>query len=354
MNCSNCGLIIADESLGYCVECGETFGVSPDGGQDADEGWQPQPSVWERVEQVLAPVRAGAGQVGDVFVNLLENPALYGQLPGGSLTFLGLGLVGLALLLSCAPFVSGIGWLGSGVMLGWGVLVGLREWREVSEAPTRDEGRFVDAYPAALDSLPGSLWRPGLVLAFTLVTCAYALLMVGYGPVSLLWMLAAGVLGYEQGRRFFFLLPRDEELRAEAEATLPGLHRWTVLGVVLCSFSLLLPWVRAFGHVPSLSGGELPLAVLTQTVLLGLGCYAVKHRGLGGLHPMFLILMALWLSMWLVLMNNVYSPGPWVYLFGVLAIDAAIARHLIPARPKPEEAPPASDEEPPPDLDYQG
>jgi len=361
MNCSNCGQVVADESLGFCMECGEAFNASAGQGADEDnpdayaEGYsdsewrEPRPSVWDTLSRVLAPVRSVAGQLGDVFVNILESPSLYGQMPGGSLTFLGLGLVGLALLFSVVPFIEGIGGLGSWVMFGWGVLVLLSEWREVSEAPPR-EGRFVEAYPAVIEKLPREVWHPGVIQAYALVTCAYALRMVGYGPISLLWLLAAGVLGYEQGRRFFYLLPQDEAALASS-AEHPGLHRWVVPGVVVGALSLLLPWGRMSGLSTSVYGVDLPLSVLTLSCLLLLGCYAVKHQGLGGLHPMVLILVAVWLALWLVLMNNVYSPGSWVYLVGVLLLDTAIVRHLIPVRSRPEEAP---QEEPPPDLDYQG
>ena len=92
------------------MECGEAFGASASPGSEEDDPdahaageWQePPPSVWEGVARVLAPARAMLGQLGDVFVNILENPALYGQMPGGSLSFLGLGFIALALLLSMA------------------------------------------------------------------------------------------------------------------------------------------------------------------------------------------------------------------------------------------------------------
>ena len=308
MNCSNCGQVIADESLGFCMECGEAFGT-PEGQEapayaDSEEGaypeygdgegqeaWSPpRPSPWEVLARVLAPVRAAVAQVGGVFADFLENPALTGQMPGGSLTFLGLGLVGLALLASWVPLVQGIGWQASGVMLVGGVLVGVSEWRETSEAPPR-EGRFVNAFPAWLDGLPQALWQPGLIQAYALLTCVFALKMVGYGPLALVWLLAAGVLGYEQGRRFFFLLEQDEPA-LEASLAQPSLHRWVVLGVTVCTVAMLLPWERTRTFDPSILGGDLPLAPLTQFMLLLLGCYAVKHQGLGGVHPLVLVLSA--------------------------------------------------------------
>src|SRR6218665_2541119 len=110
MNCSNCGQVVADESLGFCMECGEAFNASAGQGADEDnpdayaEGYsdsewrEPRPSVSDTPSRVLARVPSAADQPGDVSVTFRESPSLYGQMPGGSLTFLGLGLVGLALL----------------------------------------------------------------------------------------------------------------------------------------------------------------------------------------------------------------------------------------------------------------
>jgi hypothetical protein len=376
MSCSNCGHAIDDDSLDFCVECGEPLNVqtdedgareessderytadeegpsateddNPDDSAPNYEEWaRPAPveSWGDRVSQALGPMLAAVTQVGGTFQALLDEPRFRAHLPGGSLTLPGVGLVGLGLVFSVAPFIPGIGEVGSLVMLGWGALAAVNEWRQVHEAPEY-EGRPVPPLPPVLANLPRETWHPAIGQTFALLSCTYGLLMMGYGPISWVWLLAGGVLGYDQGRRYFVPSEDSEGLAGNA----PGLalHPWVVGGVVLCSFSLLLPWTRGSTLVSGVSGGEQPLAVLTQFTLLLLACSAVKHRGLGGVHPFFLILMTVWLSLWFFLMKSSYSAGPWVFLLGVLMLDIVVARHLIPRR-APEAKASASD------LDFQG
>lgn len=387
MNCSNCKAAIVDESLGFCTECGESFGVianahggvgelepEADGGYDdggyADEGyanegyanegydegqgWQdapprgPTPS--EQLEQlgakVFGPVGAVARQVGDVFQSVLDDPRLRGLLPGGSLTLLGLGCVALALLLSALPFLPGVGLGGTLVMGVLGVIAGLNEWHYLAELEPQ-EGRPVWPFPEALRALPRELWEPRTSRLFALLTCTYALWMLGVGFLSLVWLLAAVLIGYEQGQRFF-LEPLDQ---GPAHAfTVGKRHRWVVVGVVLCTLSLLMPWTRLSARSFQ-SGFELPLSPLTQALLLLLACSTLKRKSLEGLHPLLLALSAVWLTMWGLLMMYVYCVGPWVYLFGLLLIDAVIGFHLVQLTRGPSH-PPGSEHERASDLDY--
>ncbi|WP_257450790.1 zinc ribbon domain-containing protein [Archangium lipolyticum] len=371
MQCSNCGHSVTDEAHSFCTECGEPLKVPGDeaastgdesyGSEDYNAGdyagdysWEeppPPPSLFARMDEalskVLAPVKDVAGQTWEAIQGVMDDPRLRSRLPGGSLTLLGLACVGLALLLSVIPFVAGIGFLGSGVMLLGGLLVAINEWRILSQ-PGTQEFRTANArtLPASLENLPEETQHPAIAQAYAALTLTHALLMLGTGLVSLLWLLAALVLGYEQGRRFFVSPELDHD--PDAGNLRQRLDRWVVVGVVVCSFSLLLPWAR--GHMPMLgpSGGEQPLATFTQLTLVLLACFALRHRGLSSLHPIVLVIMAVWLTMWFFLMMSPYTVGPWFFLPGLLTLDAVIVLHLFQLRRSGQAAEVSSD------LDYRG
>jgi hypothetical protein len=246
-----------------------------------------------------------AGQVGDAIEGVLDDPRLRSRLPGESLTMLGLGLVALALLLSLVPFVAGIGRIGSSVMLLAGVLVALNEWRGVNPP---------GALPPSLENLPEETQHPGISQAYAALVCTHALLMMGFGLVSILWLLAAIVLGFDQGRRFFAFTEEDE---LEAGPFRQGMESWVVVGASVCTFAL-------------------------------------RRRGLSALHPIVLVIMGVWLPLWFFLNMSVYTVGPWLFLLGLLMIDAVIVAHFLQlyrGNAPVEEAPP---EEPASDVDYQG
>jgi hypothetical protein len=343
-SCSNCGYNFGDEVQYFCPECGQEVPGSDadyDGQGDYGQGdydynadgasWEPPPpSPFARLEELLTkvsvPVLAVAGQAGAAFRSVLDDPRLRSHLPGGSLTLLGLGLVALALLLSVIPFVPGIGILGSVMVLVWGALVAVNEWRFLSQPEAQEPGiPAVRPLPPSLANLPRDTRHPGIAQTFALLTCTYAVLMLGLGPISLVWMLAATVLGYDQGWRYFADRPEDT---GGEDSSSPRLYRWVVVGVVLCTFALLLPWTRGTLQIPGLSGGDMPLSSLTLFTLLLLACSGVRHRGLSAFHPLLLILAAVWLTMWFVLNMSAYAVGPWFFLPGLLAVDAAIVRHL--------------------------
>ncbi|PTL83053.1 zinc ribbon domain-containing protein [Vitiosangium sp. GDMCC 1.1324] len=364
MNCSNCGHAISDESLGFCTECGQLLdsqggGEGYNAGEDGynpDYAWEaPPPSAAERLEQLLSkvaePLRSVGGLVSEAFQSVLDHPALRSLLPGGSLTLLGLGLVGLALLLSMVPFIAGIGVAGAAVMLLMAPLVAVNEWRLISQPELQERGATpLRRLPESLENLPEDTQHPAIAQLFALLTCTFALRMLGVGFISLVWLLAALMLGYDQGRIYFADTPEDS---GDLEAGTRGIrsHRWVVLGVVICSFSLLLPWTRGTLQVSGLSGAEQPLSPLTQGTLLLLACSAVRHRGLSALHPLVLILMGVWVSLWFFLMMSPYAVGPWFYLPGLLVLDGIIVFHFLPQRRAESESPP---EELASDMDSQG
>jgi hypothetical protein len=375
-SCSSCGHPFGDEVQYFCPECGEEVpddqlntGSAHHGEGDSgyDQGYDPDdsagqepppPSPLERLEalltQVSVPVLAVAGQVGAAFRSVLDDPRLRSHLPGGSLTLLGLGLVGLALVLSLIPAVPGVGLFGSMVVLLWGALVAVNEWRLLCQPEAQEPGiPPVRPLPPALATLPRDTRHPGIAQTFALLICTDAVLMLGLGPISLVWMLAATVLGYDQGWRYF--ADRDEDTDGVDVSSGPRLHRWVVAGVVLCTFALLLPWTRGSLHVSGLSGGDLPLSTYTLFTLLLLACSGVRHRGLSAFHPLLLVLAAIWLTMWFVLNMSAYSVGPWFFLPGLLAVDAAIVRHLTLLRGGGESTGEGLEQqEPAPDVDPQG
>jgi hypothetical protein len=348
MTCAHCGHPVTDEAYRYCSECGEPldgqgeeavdesqgteeYGEGNDNageygdGDYSDQTWDaPPPSAFGQASSglalVLAPVRNVAGQVGDAIEGVLDDPRLRSRLPGESLTMLGLGLVALALLLSLVPFVMGIGFVGSSVVLLAGVLVALNEWRGVTPPGT---------LPPALEKLPEETQHPGISQAFAALVCTQALLMMGFGLVSVLWLLAAIVLGFDQGRRFF---ASAEEEDLEAGGSRQGLEPWVVVGASLCTFALLLSWVRSNMPRAGLSGGEQPLATVTQLCLVVLAAFALRRRGLSALHPIVLVVMAVWLTMWFFLNMSVYTVGPWFFLPGLLTLDAVVVLHCLQLR----------------------
>jgi hypothetical protein len=370
MTCAHCGHPVTDEAYRYCSECGEPldgqgdeagderYGTEEDGegdpnageygdGDYSDQAWEaPPPSAMEQASVglalVLAPVRDVAGQVGDAIESVLDDPRLRSHLPGESLTMLGLGLVVLALLLSLVPFVMGIGFVGSSLVLLAGVLVALNEWRGVTPPGT---------LPPALDNLPEETQHPGISQAFAALVCTQALLMMGFGLVSIVWLLAAIVLGFDQGRRFFASAEEEDQ---EAGGFRQGLDRWVVVGASLCTFALLLPWVRSNMPRAGLSGGEQPLATFTQLCLVVLAAFALRRRGLSALHPIVLVVMAVWLTLWFFLNMSAYTVGPWFFLLGLLMLDAVVVLHFLQMRGDRQPGADAATREPASDVDYQG
>ena len=368
MTCAHCGHPVSDEAYRFCVECGEPLEVSQDdvgyegaGPEDYNEGgeggWEaPPPSGFERASEtfsrVFGPLRDVAGQLGETIAGLLDDPRLRSWLPGGSLTLLGLGLVGLALLLSLLPFVQGLGWMGSTVMFLGGALVAVNEVRLVT-APSVQEVRTAAAHtlPSALENLPEETRHPGIAWAYAALVCTQALLMMGFGLVSIVWLLAAIVLGFDQGRRFF---ASAEEEDFEAGGFRQPLDGWAVVGASLCTFALLLPWVRSNVATVGLSGAEQPLATFTQLTLVVLAAFALRRRGLSALHPIVLVVMAVWLTMWFFLNMSPYTVGPWFFLPGLLTLDAVVVMRFLPPRSDRPPAEDAATEQPASDVDYQG
>ncbi|MFY0571832.1 zinc ribbon domain-containing protein [Archangium lansingense] len=367
--CSNCGHDFGNDAPTFCPACGQDVSNSElnagagdynagdySGGEyNGDYSWDaPPPSPLARAEELLskvsAPVLAVAGQAGQAFQSVLDDPRLRSRLPGGSLTLLGLGLVGLGLLLSVIPVVAGIGFLGSVVMVLWGALVAVNEWRILSRPEAQEPGApALRPLPHSLATLPRDTRHPGIAQTFALLTCTNALLMLGFGPISLVWILAAVVLGYDQGWRYFADNSEDPSALEENPSGF-RLHRWVVAGAVLCTFALLLPWGRGSLHTPGLSGAEQPLSTITQFTLLLLACSAVRHRGLSAFHPLLLIIAAVWLALWFFLMMSVYTVGPWFFLPGMLVVEATIVRHLMPRRRGGENL----EQEAASDMDMQG
>jgi hypothetical protein len=372
MTCAHCGHPVSNEAYRYCVECGEPIeglgddaGYGDSGTEDYNAGGEADGSYEEAAPPatglelasgmlilVLAPIRNVAEQFCAAIGGVLDDPRLRSRLPGESLTLLGLGLVGLALLLSLLPFVQGIGLVGSTVMLLGGALVGVNEWRLVT-APGTQEVRTAAAHslPPALENLPRETQHPGIARAYAALAFTHALLMMGFGLISVLWLLAAIVLGFDQGRRFF--ASEEYEGYLDAGTFHPNLDRWAVVGANVCTFALLLPWVRSNVPMSGLSGGEQPLATFTQFSLVLLAAFALRQWGLSTLHPIVPVIMAVWLTLWFFLMMSVYTVGPWIFLVGLLMVDAAIAlRFLKPRQDRAGEGTPS--EEPAPDVDYQG
>jgi hypothetical protein len=324
MYCAHCGQPIPDASEHYCTHCGQPL-ESPGEesyvpqGEDAGPWEEPPPVRFSHyVAAALAWGREQAGQAGSALQEFLEE--LRERLPGGSLMLFGVGLVGLALVGSALPFVSGLGEFWSVVMLLGGALVALNELRAIGAR----------ALPPALERLLDVTWHPRVARVYALLTCTHALMMLDFGVVSALWLVAAVVLGYEQGRAFLAEQPgRPPDFEYGYVSLRHRLNGWVVVAAVLCTLSLFLPWARSNLPLFGLAGREQPLATFTQLALLVLGGLALLPRGLASVPAPVPALLAAWLTVWFFLMLNAYTVGPWFFLPGLLTLDAVAALHLL-------------------------
>jgi hypothetical protein len=171
--------------------------------------------------------RRAADKTAGAVQSVLEDPRLRDHLPGRSLALLGAGLVTLAILLSMLPMFPGIGPGWSLVMLAASLLTGARELHAAGRPlpdPVLRAARVAE--------------HPFFLPALTVLTYVHAILMLGFGLVPLLWLLAAVVLGYDQ-RRALASLVADQGLPSATERRL---NRWVLGGVLVCVVALFFPW----------------------------------------------------------------------------------------------------------------
>jgi hypothetical protein len=323
MRCSYCGHNLSLEEQQFCTQCGTPVQKAPPAGQQLRE--------------------------------LLEDSRVRDYLPGRSFLLLGAVLVALALVLGMLPGVVGIGLVGTPLMLGVGLMAALHELHALVQ-PRPREMRAVGrgALSRTLEHLPAGVRHRYAPRVFTLLTCTYALLTLGNGLSSLLWLPAALVLAFDQALRLV-LAERHEvalnegDFRRKLERVLAG-------AAGLCTLALFFSWGRSSTWGKELAGRDQPLALVTQAVLLVLGVLPFLRQGLKSVPDLVPPLMSVWLTFWFLMMMSPYAVGPWLFMAGLLVIDAVVVMRFLRDRglsPLPRMRRNSGRHEPPPEEHYE-
>jgi hypothetical protein len=173
-----------------------------------------------------------------------DGPLWLAHVPGHSPSVLGVGLLGVALVLSLLPFFGGVGTLGSLAVFVGGWLVTARELRAAG------------VRHGLVDWVPDALLHPAVPAVYAVVTLGLAIRMLGFGITPLLWLGGAGLIGYDQYRKVYVGETGWGRL-FEPRQLLRGTSPVALGGVVLCLASLFLTWTpggSSSGPVPTPQG----------------------------------------------------------------------------------------------------
>jgi hypothetical protein len=271
---------------------------------------------------------------------------------------LGALLVATAIALSVLPFVEGIGYFWSLVMLAGSGLVFAAEQRAAGKP----------LWPP-LEGLPQGVWHPRVRLLFTLLTWAHAVQALDFGIAPLLWLGASWMLGGDLVRA---ALPGGLALPT-------GRRRLVVVALGLCLLGFLLPWwswggffrgaleSRYVSQTPDLLVDE-PYAGHWRNDYNSTAWYVPKMQGKGrnqsfsvsALVALFLLAglllregpverpaLPLWLAgglgFWFLVLAEGTGVGRWVFLPGLVLLGVLAFRQFQehPAAPPVPPAPPA-------------
>jgi hypothetical protein len=296
MLCTHCGHNLSHEEQQFCTQCGTPV---------------------KKATPASHQLRA-----------LLEDSRVRDYLPGRSFLLLGAVLVGLALVLSLVPGWGGIGLTGSVLVLMVGAMAVLYELHALSQPRPREVravGRIA-LYPA-LERLPVVVRHRYAPRVFSLLTCTYALLTLGTGGLSLLWLPAALVLAFDQA--FRLAMAERREAGGDAGDFRQKLELWLAGAAGLCALALFFSWGRSSTWGKEMAGRDQPLAVVTQAVLIVLGVLPFLRKGLKSVPGPVPPLMAVWLTFWFLMMMSPYAVGPWLFMAGLLVIDAVVVMRFL-------------------------
>lgn len=251
MRCQECGESARDVSLRYCENCGAKMPVAPDRRTSArpalKDGGVPAGEVSSRTvtRDASEPPRASPlppepeRPSGPAY----DGPAVLAHVPGHSPSVLAVGLQWLAVLLPIIPLFSSVGALGSLIVLFGGWFVVARELRDAG----MKHGLF--------DWVPEPLMHPAVPAVYALASVALAVRMLGLGITPLLWLVAAGVLVYDQYRKIY-VGEAGWSRYFEPRQLLHGTALVTLAGVGVCLVALYFNWVPA--RIISHTGGPVP------------------------------------------------------------------------------------------------
>ncbi len=296
MLCTHCGHNLAHDEQQFCTQCGT-----------------PVKKATPASQQLRA---------------LLEDSRVRDYLPGRSFLLLGAALVGLALVLGVLPGVMSIGLPDTVLMLVLGVMATLHELHALTRPRPREMravGRVALSEP--LERIPSVLRHRYAPRVFALLTCTYALLILGYGVISLLWLPAALVLAFDQAFRLA-VVERPEPGESEGDFR-QKLELLLACAAGLCTLALFFSWGRSSTWGKELAGRDQPLALVTQAVLILLAVLPFLRQGLKSVPGPVPPLMAVWLTFWFLMMMSPYAVGPWLFMLGLLVIDAVVVMRFL-------------------------
>ncbi|RJS18344.1 hypothetical protein DRW03_24740 [Corallococcus sp. H22C18031201] len=304
------------------------------------------------VQDVTDGARQAAEATGRAVERVLDDPRLRERLPGGSLPLLGAGLVATAVVM---PWVFGLAYAVPApwafVMLVGSAMLVARELRA--------SGRTLpEAIVRTVDVAEHRAFLP----LFTALTLTHAFVQLGASLASLLWLLAAVVLGFVQWRAFRVSPASTEEAAGSLEEV--RLQRWGLAGVAVCVVALLLPWGTGVGvPIPGLqlhkertiyvgqdfshdvedkatwkwesgAGGTWQIAIPGRTrpggqwvvlSLLALAMLVSLRRARAAVPPVVPLLVAGFVTVW-GLLGMASLVGPWLFLAGAVLLDVAVWR----------------------------
>ncbi|NMO21862.1 zinc ribbon domain-containing protein [Pyxidicoccus fallax] len=383
MRCPECGEA-SNGRLKYCENCGAKMPASPEqltGPRPAVRSSRPgrkassEPAyaeeILEEVEERSRPYAVGNApelppedktDPGDSRP-AYDGPRWLASVPAHSPTVAGVGVLGLALVLSILPFFSSAGVVGSGLALVACVLLVARELREAGEAPGFTE------------VVPESLLRPEAAALGTAVLAALAVRVLRLDIVSLLWLVGAGLVVHDQWRKVLGGPDGVVERWFEPRELLQMPRVAALGGVAACLLTLFAPWATVStgldvlpanapvpqglpqlrvinaprptddvlysrgGDIASLSGWDLPASEVVELALLAmLALLALRPEVARPAWARFVPAGCVALALVWAAVNMRLAVGPIAFVIGLGAVGFVAAMQL-------REGPPPSPSE---------
>jgi hypothetical protein len=235
MSCTRCGAPLA-ETDAACASCGAPRTAGDGQANPAADAGQ---KIWGAAGNLMGAARKAEGR--------LRDPALTGQLPGGSFAVLGYAALVVALLLDLQPFEHrgrflSVGWEASRLGHFWAILLLVLALAALA-------ARLL---PLTGNDVPRPLTHPALPAAVAALTAGQAYLLLDLSLIPLLLLAAAVILVYDAVRTGL--------AAAGARAFADGVDRIpnaTAVGAGLTVAAILLSWLP--GNTRSFLGGVVVL-----------------------------------------------------------------------------------------------